>query len=129
MIARFFQRDSRNINNGKTSKIQIASIFTVCAILIGGIGDIQAEEQKPDIKKVIKEISKELREYVKDESPLKEDESTKIQEIKSEYSDKLDTVFELVLSNSNIDYSVGTDLEKDTFLDSRRTQMAKNRFL
>ncbi len=47
----------------KTSKIQIASIFTICATLIGGIGNIQAEEQEPDIKKVVKEISRVTRIY------------------------------------------------------------------
>ena len=100
--------------NAKTSKTQIASILAVFTILIGFTGIIQTEEQEPDIKQVVKEISDELKEYVEDKSLQKEDESTKVQEIKSEYSDKLDVVFEHVLSNAGIDYAVGADIEKDT---------------
>ena len=100
--------------NTKTSKTQIASILAVFTILIGFTGIIQAEEQEPDIKQVVREISDELKEYVEDKSLQKEDESTKVQEIKSKYSDKLDVVFEHVLSNAGIDYAVGADIEKDT---------------
>ena len=96
--------------------IQLLSIITTSLLLLGTASYVTAEDkykEDPNLKSVVKEISKDLKDYVKDESKHKQTEDEKVEQVKEEYSTELDIEIEKVLASAEIDYNSGSEYDKD----------------
>ena len=107
-------------NNVKTilfASLIVAIILSFSMTNVSSVPDESVKQKtdkvSTDLKNIADEISKDMEQYVKDDSADKVDETTKLQQVKGQYSNVLDMAIENVLDEADVNYDALYNAELD----------------